>query len=135
MNLSDALEIVCVRKPLHCERYRQLCADGNPDVWQRDRYRDSLISEAGAPPESPPAYPPVGRQLLKAVTAAVTGQTIMATTEERERRQAICDVCPEWDVQQRRCKKCGCNGNLKLALATESCPIGKWLAVIENPAG
>jgi hypothetical protein len=107
---------------------RRLAVDHlNPRI--REQYAALILRLAVDPP---PQYPPLATQLAtaaaaatRAVTAAVTGQPIWVSTEEAERRQSICDVCPEWDPARNRCTKCGCGG-LKLSLATEACPIGKW---------
>lgn len=58
-----------------------------------------------------------------------------ATTppEALAERQSICRACPEWDAaalnSTGRCRKCGCSTWAKLRMATESCPLGKWLAI------
>jgi hypothetical protein len=131
MTPAEALDIVCARNPVPAARYRQLCDEHNPDVRQRDSYRREMIRLAAEPE---PSYPPLTQQLrtaagaaTRAVTAAVTGQPVLVSAEERDRRQAICDACPEYDAAARRCRKCGCGG-LKLSLATERCPLPepKW---------
>lgn len=58
-----------------------------------------------------------------------------ATTppEALAERQRLCRECPEWDAKALngtgRCRKCGCSTWAKLRMATESCPLGKWLAI------
>ena len=47
------------------------------------------------------------------------------STEERERRLAICHAC-EFLVDGKRCLKCGCHVNWKARLAAWHCPIDKW---------
>ena len=58
---------------------------------------------------------------------AATPPDILAT------REATCRACPEWDAaalnNTGRCRKCGCSTWAKLRMATEACPIGKWLAI------
>jgi hypothetical protein len=48
---------------------------------------------------------------------------------EYEKRLKICRSCEFWNEQANyslgRCEKCKCT-KMKLKLATESCPIGKW---------
>jgi hypothetical protein len=48
-------------------------------------------------------------------------------------REAICKACPEWDAaalkNTGRCRKCRCSTWVKLRMATERCPIGKWESV------
>ncbi len=56
--------------------------------------------------------------------AAVKREEIVVSTEEKERRLAICQSCNFFDG--RSCEKCGCVARWKTKLATESCPIQKW---------
>lgn len=49
--------------------------------------------------------------------------------EDRIQRAAICQKC-EWYIRStKQCKNCGCLVNLKVAIAKEECPVGKWHAV------
>jgi hypothetical protein len=52
MNWTESLDIV-VSRTGH-ERYRELCADANPDVGQRDAYRALMIRQATDEPEPSP---------------------------------------------------------------------------------
>lgn len=52
---------------------------------------------------------------------------------EIERLHAICVACPQYDALRKACGRCGCAVNLravpltnKLAMPTETCPLGKW---------
>lgn len=53
----------------------------------------------------------------------------LATPEVFADRYEICQQCPMWGGDAAfglgRCGKCGCSG-LKLKVATQTCPIGKW---------
>lgn len=40
-------------------------------------------------------------------------------------RSCVCSLCPAWDARAGRCNECGCYA-VKLWLATERCPIGRW---------
>lgn len=66
----------------------------------------------------------------KAAGAAVSGETLLVSEEEKARRLSICDACPKKEtlIGQPRCGACGCFLKAKAALATESCPEGKWNA-------
>ena len=49
--------------------------------------------------------------------------------EEIAKISLICQGCEEYVPQTKlgpRCKKCGCNMNIKARWATAHCPIGKW---------
>jgi hypothetical protein len=45
-------------------------------------------------------------------------------------RFASCRLCDEWDGSAfggtGRCRICGCSTQVKLRMATERCPLGKW---------
>jgi hypothetical protein len=119
----------------HIKRYRYLCSDENPDAFGRAVWREKIVVMAKG---GRPSYPPVLQQLGsaasavgRAAAAAVTGQPVLVSAEERQRRLAICHGCESWDPQQSRCRLCGCSTNQKVALATESCPASppKWQAV------
>ena len=76
--------------------------------------------------------PPVATQIKNAadalakVTSSVTrGNPIVAPEEEIERRRAICESCEF--LKGHRCAKCGCVFNHKIRLATQRCPMGRWL--------
>ncbi len=60
----------------------------------------------------------------RVATAAVTGQRVTVSDEERDRRLAICYGCDLY--VNKRCVKCGCVARWKARLATEHCPISKW---------
>lgn len=49
---------------------------------------------------------------------------ITVSSEEKERRMAICADCEFFTGKS--CKKCGCHIRFKAKLQTEHCPIGKW---------
>lgn len=40
-------------------------------------------------------------------------------------RSVECSLCPHWDARAGRCQQCGCYA-IKLRLATETCPLGRW---------
>lgn len=67
--------------------------------------------------------------LARVAVATVSGQPILASTEERDRRLAICRTCEWWaesgNLGFGKCRKCGCT-RLKQSLATERCPLAKW---------
>ena len=41
-------------------------------------------------------------------------------------RISICSSCHLYDVNRKKCTKCGCFLDIKARWATESCPLGKW---------
>ena len=68
----------------------------------------------------------VTKSLAKAVKSLVSGDGISAIQEEREKRMKACLSCPWYMKESKRCAKCGCVVPMKIYLADESCPIGKW---------
>lgn len=49
-------------------------------------------------------------------------------------RWKICRQCEFWSGWRCKHPGCGCTG-VKLGLATERCPIGKWEATVKEPNG
>ena len=79
------------------------------------------------------AMPPAREQLASAGNAAAQaarafacGEQITASAETIAKRKAICEKCENWTGS--RCTICGCWTTLKIRLATEACPVGKWPA-------
>jgi hypothetical protein len=135
MDWREAVEIVIERSRAGAnfghERYRQLCDDSHP---QRELWQARMLRDAGA--EVPPAqYPSAGRMAInlaraagRIVTAAVQGEPIRVPAEVLEQRRSICLPCEANGLRESggiKCTRCGCSG-IKLTLATEECPVGKW---------
>jgi hypothetical protein len=57
----------------------------------------------------------------------------LVTDEQLLERRATCEQCPMWKGDSGlglgACGACGCTG-LKLTVATENCPQGKWKALV-----
>lgn len=49
-----------------------------------------------------------------------------ATQETIDARMSICNECPFFRSNMKRCDKCGCFMKLKTTLDRARCPIGKW---------
>lgn len=85
-------------------------------------------ADAGLAPASP-EYPPLVRQAMsfgKAVVAHVASGLAKVDDAELARRMAICEACPEFIPEDRRCVLCGCAMKLKARWRSEACPLGKW---------
>jgi hypothetical protein len=52
-----------------------------------------------------------------------TGGFKFASDAEQARRRGLCAACPEWDAAARRCRSCGCQTDIKIALRSSSCPL------------
>jgi hypothetical protein len=76
-------------------------------------------------------------QMMK--TAAIAGKNFVksgmkfVTEEQFEAREAICKGCEYWNPKgygnTGQCLKCGCATKAKLRLASESCPLQKWVKI------
>lgn len=64
----------------------------------------------------------VGRNLQ----AAVTGNPLLLSEEDKEARLAICRLCQHYRKVDDRCALCGCKTAVKAYLRIEKCPVGKW---------
>lgn len=130
MDYREALEIVIARTG-H-ERYRALVAEDNPDLFQRDAYREAVIRQAGGQPDPPPprpAGPPLSARIAGLVRAAVhvaRSRFRRVPRAEFERRRALCHRCEFFDADRVRCLKCGCHLAVKPWAAALHCPIEKW---------
>ena len=80
----------------------------------------------------------------KTLGAWLRGSQTITTTEEAERRWAICKQCPkllydetnpDTNKKDGRCTECGCFMNVKVHYAVAECPIGKWEKDCSNKCG
>lgn len=71
---------------------------------------------------------PVNKKTVKDLGTAM--KDILARrfvdSEERERRQSICNGCEHWKKRFNRCNMCGCQMRVKTSLSSSQCPIKKW---------
>lgn len=97
---------------------------------QTFREPNGEVREITAPDASAKAVRVV-QAVGRVVRALANGEPVRVSSEERERRLAICRSCEFWreagNLGFGECKhsKCGCT-RLKHGLATETCPLGKW---------
>jgi hypothetical protein len=88
------------------------------------RWRPVLDQVNGVEP--PAGYPRLATQagnLAKAVGRFVASGLKVVDRAEFDRRRAICEACDKYDVEQARCRICGCKTAYKLRMATEHCPL------------
>jgi hypothetical protein len=78
-------------------------------------------------------YPPIGQMAQTVTESAINwlGRGAPISSEKLiNQRKVICEGCEFWNPQPikgfGRCKKCGCLTWVKIRMATEKCPIGKW---------
>ena len=60
----------------------------------------------------------------KTVMRMFNGEEIIIDSDIQHSRLMICNECSHFTGT--RCKKCGCNTNVKTRLAGEKCPIDRW---------
>lgn len=121
MTWQEDLEIaIAVTKH---ERFRVLCADDHPDHEAHRAYISRTYGSGSFPSVAQQAGNLAGT-VGRAIVAVATGSHVMTTAEERDRRWSICVACDQ--LVSERCLKCGCYMRVKVGLATEKCPIGKW---------
>lgn len=73
--------------------------------------------------------PPLWRQALtfaRSLARHVRAGLPKAPVSLQERRLAICEQCPRYQVDGSRCGVCGCQMRLKAAWEQETCPEGRW---------
>ena len=105
-----------------------------PEIWcktvckgkgiqEKDFYVLGQIHKEEKPNKMPPLSEMVNTFAKAMVRWAGHGFELVDRLEYF-RRQSICSKCNE--RRKGRCKKCGCNLKMKLALATEKCPMNYW---------
>lgn len=81
------------------------------------------------------AYPSLAtqaRNLAGSLATWLRAGLPLTPAAERARRRGICTggegrpSCDQFDPNRRRCRACGCFGDLKPWLGTTTCPLGRW---------
>lgn len=105
--------------------------DYNPRYWRVVR-KMAGVTEPPPVVEPEPDYPSVvamaGNAAKAAAGFAASGFKVVDQAE-RERRLDICRGCAEfYDEARGRCRhsKCGCVVSIKVRVASQHCPVGKW---------
>lgn len=84
----------------------------------------------------PPPEPTLGEMLLsfaKATARFVSAGMPVLPEVSFAMRLRECRACENWREAEARCARCGCR-QLKLWMATEQCPEGRWKAVLKGRA-
>lgn len=83
---------------------------------------------------STPSIPQMAKNFFKSAAVFVAAGMPRTPLEDIEHRLSICHECPLFDAAgyngSGRCTVCGCNMEIKTAMATESCPENKWLSIM-----
>lgn len=89
------------------------------------------VAPAPVPPSPAAKAVNLARAAGRVAHAALSGQDVRVSSEERERRLGICRSCDYWREDgnagfgECQHEKCGCT-RFKHGLATEDCPLDKW---------
>ncbi len=122
MTLEDALQIVIERTGV--ERYRYLCLE-QPDEAERLVWSDWIIAQA----QNKPSFARKAVTLFDTLKTWIKSGAPIADRTERARRRSICEHCPRFDAEMKRCTVCGCSTSIKPWLRTATCPEGRWESV------
>jgi hypothetical protein len=68
----------------------------------------------------------LAKSFKRTVKAAVSGDSVAAGIELKNKRITICKGCSWFIKDSSRCASCGCFVPLKAYLKEEACPIGRW---------
>jgi hypothetical protein len=78
----------------------------------------------------PPAFTEMIRSASSSVFNFAQSGFSVVNAETLSARESLCKSCEFWDSEAingtGRCKICGCATWVKLRMASEECPIGKW---------
>jgi hypothetical protein len=82
---------------------------------------------------SAPSIAQMAKNFFKSAAVFVAAGMPRASVEDIEKRLDFCRYCKDFDKDGYRgmgkCNVCGCNMEIKAAMATEYCPTGKWWKV------
>jgi hypothetical protein len=101
-------------------------SDREPNESRRRQVQAEAIelAKTWVKPEMPPLTTQAGNlagAIGRTIKAAVTGQPVRVSPEERDRRWGLCMTCE--NLVNDKCKLCGCHFRAKIELATERCPL------------
>ena len=67
------------------------------------------------------------RKFLKDVGQDVSeGNGFLVSEEKAIERMNICNECPQFNKDSKRCYMCGCFMEHKIKFKSSSCPVSKW---------
>ena len=103
-----------------------------------DAFRKNMNAPEGCPfgvkvGSLEPSLPAKTINLAGSVSSWVKSGLPICSKEVLSDRFDICKGCEFWDQSgftgTGKCQKCGCSTQAKLRMATEKCPIDKWMQV------
>lgn len=72
----------------------------------------------------------LAKEMWKASKVAAKGLPVLVDAETGFQRFSTCQSCEHFEKSSNRCKQCGCFMKTKTQLASASCPVGKWKAIV-----
>jgi hypothetical protein len=96
-----------------------------------NQFKDILNKEQSIQTNDPtPNTLTMTKSLANSTTKWIVSGFKRTDEETLKNRTEVCQSCEFWNAQAfnntGRCMKCGCSTWVKLRMATEKCPIGKW---------
>jgi len=84
-------------------------------------------------PVSPPSLTERAKNLAgsgaRVAAGLIRGKAVKTTRQVQSTRLKICKSCALFDPDTGVCGECGCFMEVKVGLAVERCPLGKWKAL------
>ena len=103
-------------------------------IWHPQVFGDHQPAQQQIPAERITDEPPASDsgEIFNAISGAIGAAKAYfgwdaTPDEERQKRYELCAACPENDCG--KCRLCNCPVGAKIRVASQSCPINKWLAV------
>lgn len=133
-----------INKPTLIKYWEKRLEANTKDVELYNRilasYEKTLPGHKKTSPASPTVEAPGVWQMMK--TAAVAGKNFVksgmhfVSEEQFNLRETICKGCEYWNPKgygnTGQCLQCGCATKAKLKMASESCPLKKWVKIEVN---
>jgi hypothetical protein len=124
------IEDYCKKKGITVEQYIK-------QTKEAENYRYNINQgETPVTPDIQKEYPTVTKMaqtFAESIVQWAKKGFKVVTEEEYNQRLDICKACPVWDGSALngggRCRECGCATQAKLKIATERCPLDKWVQI------
>lgn len=57
---------------------------------------------------------------------SASGNAVLVSEEQRLKRQELCNECPSFNKESKRCRECGCFMEIKWRFTKAECPMNIW---------
>lgn len=57
---------------------------------------------------------------------AASGNSVLVSEEKRLKREELCNECPSFNKEAKRCRECGCFMEVKWRFTKAECPMHIW---------